>query len=84
MERGQSASDDHLLREKACSFVAIQLGSVSPATAVPCVGGGMKRREEGVERNIQRKEERGQRRRYGWGIMVNPAIPIKIVLMLMH
>lgn len=63
MERGQSASDDHLLREKACSFVAIQLGSVSPATAVPCMGGGMKRREEGVERNRQRKEERGQRRR---------------------
>lgn len=58
MGRGQSASDDHLLREKACSFVAIQLGSVSPATAVPCVGGGMKRREEGVERNRQRKRGR--------------------------
>lgn len=57
MGRGQSASDDHLLREKACSFVAIQLGSVSPATAVPCVGGGMKRREEGVERKRGRDKD---------------------------
>lgn len=57
MGRGQSASDDHLLREKACSFVAIQLGSVSPATTVPCVGGGMKRREEGVERNRGRDKD---------------------------
>ncbi len=73
-ERGQSASDDHLLRKKACSFVAIQLGSVSPATAVPCVGGGMKR-EEGVE-----KRNRQRRRRYGWEIMVNPAIPKNTVL----
>ncbi len=72
-ERGQSASDDHLLREKACSFVAIQLGSVSPATAVPCVGGGMKR-VEGVEKR-NRQKRKGQRRRYGWEIMVNPAIP---------
>lgn len=55
MERGQRASDDHLLGEKACSFVAIQLRSVSPATAVPCVGEGW--RNEGVNRKKDKEED---------------------------